>query len=241
MKGNCYILLNIKYILMRSMLRSSLSLINILMKYFFCQIKLIYPGNTTGDQNQVHVKNLRNPDAEKSINVLKDIVPEVVDISSDVLRNKLKNSEVSNLIRLTGKNSRNLPETEIYIANAGLVILHPFLERFFSNIDLLKHDKVFKGIEEKNRAIFLLNYIIYRQESYPEHELVLNKVLCGASIYETVQNTFLIKEPEIKEINSLLNSVIEHWEALKNTSADTLINAFIKRNGKLVFRIKHTF
>ncbi len=170
---------------------------------------------------------------KKSISGSKKSKPDIADDSGISIQNKLDSSDAIDASGSFISDTEHSTDTEIYIANSGLVILHPFLEFFFSNIGLLTQEKEFKGDNEKNRAILLLNYIIYREETNPENELVLNKILCGASFHEPVQNTFKIKKSEIDEVDNLLNSVIGHWLVLKKTSPETLVDSFFKRQGKL--------
>ncbi|HLV41207.1 MAG TPA: contractile injection system tape measure protein, partial [Brumimicrobium sp.] len=48
-----------------------------------------------------------------------------------------------------------LPDEGLYIDNAGIIVLHPFLKHFFTNIDLLKDDE----LKDKELAVQLLHYI----------------------------------------------------------------------------------
>ena len=68
---------------------------------------------------------------------------------------------------------------------------------------------------------------------FPEFEMPLNKILCGLNLSVPLPSTLILSEEEIRESESLLLSVIRHWEVLKNTGVDGLRANFLCRNGKL--------
>ncbi|HZD94145.1 MAG TPA: contractile injection system tape measure protein, partial [Candidatus Sulfotelmatobacter sp.] len=78
------------------------------------------------------------------------------------------------------KHSTKFPADQpVYIGNAGAVLLWPFLGRYFQTLGLLEKN-AFRSESEKNRAIHLLQYLATGKLETPEHELLLNKVLCGS-------------------------------------------------------------
>lgn len=122
-------------------------------------------------------------------------------------------------------------ETE-HINNAGLVLLWPFLVMFFERLNLVK-DKQFIGEEASHRAIHLLQYLVSEQEETPEHELLFNKLLCGTDIFDPIPLGFNITENEKEECNALLQSVIDNWTVLKNSSIHALRSTFLQKEGIL--------
>lgn len=120
----------------------------------------------------------------------------------------------------------------IEIANAGLVITTPFLPLFFDALGLLS-DKVFTSNESSEHAALILQYIATGETEMPEYELPLNKILCGLSIDTPLPHSLQISDHEEEEVQNLLSSVIEHWKALKGTSANGLRQAFLNRPGLL--------
>ncbi|HEY9342691.1 MAG TPA: contractile injection system tape measure protein [Hanamia sp.] len=122
----------------------------------------------------------------------------------------------------------------IYINNAGLIILHPFLQNLFTATGLLQL-KNFKDNFCKQKAVHLLQYLVNGQQQQPEYMMLLNKILCGLSDEEHMDRFIKIEETEIKEANELLQAVITHWAVLKNTSPQGLQETFLQRNGKLSF------
>ncbi|NVO10580.1 MAG: hypothetical protein HXX16_11505 [Bacteroidales bacterium] len=125
------------------------------------------------------------------------------------------------------------PEVESeLIKNAGLVLVWPFLVMFFERLNLIK-DKKFINDEAGYRAIHFLQYLATEQEETPENDLLFNKLLCGVDIYAPIPLSFSISENEKEECNALLQSLIENWKVLKNTSIQTLRVTFLQREGLL--------
>jgi hypothetical protein len=123
-------------------------------------------------------------------------------------------------------------EEPIYVDNAGLVILHPFLSMFFEAVGAVSKRKV----QLPDHTLGLLHYLGTGQENAPEQELVIPKLLCGLDP-ETVQaGCTSLTDSEKSEAGALLAAVIRHWEALRNTTADGLRGTFLLRPGKLSLR-----
>ena len=121
----------------------------------------------------------------------------------------------------------------LYITNAGLVLLWPFLTRFFEQVHLVE-DKAFVSDEAWQRAVLLTHYLGTGESEISEHRLLLNKLLCGWPMHESVPRQFMPTPTEEEQSIVLLQTVITHWAALKNTSVDGLRQAFLQRPGKLV-------
>jgi hypothetical protein len=66
-----------------------------------------------------------------------------------------------------------------------------------------------------------------------EYQLVLEKILCGVPVGETIDTSIILTKEEMAEGELLLQSVIEHWSVLKNTSVNGLRESFLKRDGLL--------
>lgn len=123
-------------------------------------------------------------------------------------------------------------EDGIYISNAGIVLLHPFLNPFFNNLHLV-HEKNFIDNISQLKALFLLHYVASGNRKPEEHELVMAKVLCAWPLEEPVNNFIELTDDELHEADELLRSAIEQWSILKDTSADGLREGFLQRKGKL--------
>lgn len=117
----------------------------------------------------------------------------------------------------------------IYVENAGLVLLHPFLPRFFDTLGIT----IGEEIVQPERALSLLHYLTTGQITAPEYELVLPKVMCNVPLSTPVRAEVEITENELNEASALLAAVIKHWEVLQNTTPDGLRGTFLVRPGKL--------
>ena len=142
-----------------------------------------------------------------------------------ITENKAPSSETSPIEKILTKETAD----GVYINNAGLVLLHPFLPRFFETLGISKEEE----IHQPERALSLLYYLTTGQSKIPEYELVLPKILCEFPLLMPVPADFKITENEINEASALLEAVIEHWEVLRNTTPDGLRGTFLLRPGKL--------
>jgi hypothetical protein len=122
--------------------------------------------------------------------------------------------------------------TTLYIKNAGLVILHPFINRFF-NLLKLTEKKKFIDSEAQEKAVHMLQYLIFEKKDTPEFELTLNKILCGMAPVMPVMKEIEVSTEEHELSLSLLKGVIENWPILKNTSIENFRASFLLREGKL--------
>ena len=121
----------------------------------------------------------------------------------------------------------------IYISQAGLILLHPFLQYFFEELALLEN-KQFKDIAARQTAVHLLHYLATGREQPMEHDLLMEKYLCGSYIHEPIERFVVLTDSMKEECGQLLQAAIGHWTALKGTSADGLREGFLQRNGKLI-------
>ena len=120
----------------------------------------------------------------------------------------------------------------IFISNAGLVILHPFLPEFFERLGLIINHQ---WIDEQaqNKGALILEFLVNGIEEFPEFNLPLNKILCGIDIDAVVKEDSPINDEVKRESEELLKEVIKHWTALKNTGIEAFRETFLQRNGKL--------
>lgn len=128
--------------------------------------------------------------------------------------------------------SADISIDEVYVNNAGLVLLHPFLHLLFENVGYTEN-KVWLTDETQERAIALTQYMVTGMELVSEFDLILNKILVGYPSEKTLPVEMILSDFEKQEADDVLNSAIRHWPALKNTSIDGLRSAFLKRDGKL--------
>ncbi len=124
--------------------------------------------------------------------------------------------------------------TDVFLncPNAGLVILLPFLKRFFENVYFVKNDAFVDEIS-KVKAIQALHFLVTGNEVENEQDLLLPRILCGFEIAEFIEFKGDLDENTRNEANELLKSVIEHWQILQNTSVEGLRETFLQRDGSL--------
>ncbi len=133
------------------------------------------------------------------------------------------------------KEFRKLQEdknNKIYIRNAGLVLLHPFLGTYFKRLGLLEDGK-FVDDAAQHRAVLLLQYLVNGRTIAEEFELALNKILCGLPIEEAVPLEFTLTEDEIAVSAEIFQVIFQRWEKMKNTSVEGFRASFIQREGAL--------
>jgi contractile injection system tape measure protein len=120
----------------------------------------------------------------------------------------------------------------LYVGNAGIVLLHPFLPRLFSHLALIDA-RQFVTPAAQERAVHLLHFLATGAEHPEEHELPLHKLLCGVALTRPVARMLPLQQSEKDEAEHLLAAVIGHWAKLKATSPHGLRDAFLRRDGKL--------
>jgi hypothetical protein len=122
---------------------------------------------------------------------------------------------------------------EINIANAGLVLVWPFLTRYFEQLSLLKGGE-FRNSESRNRAIYLLQYLVFNQTDYPEFEMVLNKFMVGMPLKEHLSPLISFTKEEKDLSRSLINGLINNWGKVKNSSIEAIQETFLQRKGLMI-------
>ena len=121
---------------------------------------------------------------------------------------------------------------EIYITNAGLVILWVFLQRFFEGLGLVQ-EKAFISPEAQNRALLLLQYLADGSIEAPEYLLPLNKLFCGMEITEAPLPQDPLTEEEQNICEELLSAVIANAPVLGKISNEGFRHTFLLREGVL--------
>jgi hypothetical protein len=123
----------------------------------------------------------------------------------------------------------------IYIHNAGLVLLHPFLSTFFEELNLVK-DNSWIGEDAQASAALVLQLIADDRTEFAEFNLPLNKILCGLEPAAVLNGEASFGAEATVAIDEMLLAVIAHWKVLKNTSVEGFREAFLQREGKLTRR-----
>ena len=147
----------------------------------------------------------------------------------------------------TGAKSRQQPAAEkisgnvgehpeasdgLFVDNAGLVLLHPFLPRLLEALGITEEAQLL----QPERALCLLHYLATGESRAPEYRLMLPKILCDVPLQRPVEPDLALTAAEREECAALLSAVVRHWGALGDCSADALRGTFLLRPGKLSLR-----
>jgi hypothetical protein len=161
--------------------------------------------------------------------------PEFVSRLRDAAKRDFQQEASSTLASPEEASTSSSPSPEgdgIYVDNAGLVLLHPFLPRLFEAVGVAQGEEILRP----GRALALLHFLATGQDGAPEQQLVLPKILCDLEPETPVEGGIELSEAEMGEALALLEAVIGHWQILKNTTPDGLRGTFLLRSGKLSLR-----
>lgn len=116
---------------------------------------------------------------------------------------------------------------------AGLILLAGYLPYYFQQLGL-RDEQGFVSEAAQIRAIHALNYLATARTDPPEYALALEKILCGLHPSTPVSFEMPVDADTLeKEANELLDSLIDRWSILKDTSKEAVRNTFLLRNGIL--------
>ena len=121
---------------------------------------------------------------------------------------------------------------DIAVADAGLVLLHPFLPALFEARGLAAAGG-FRGETEQQRAIQLAASLASGEVAREEPEMVIAKLLCGWPLEAPVPRETALDHAELAEAEALLRAAIGHWTALGQASPEALRETFLTRPGRL--------
>lgn len=142
-------------------------------------------------------------------------------------------AEGKQVVRARDQKSSNFDSAEpLYINNSGIVLLHPFLQSYFRALNIYG-DNGFIDQEHRERAVLLLHYLSTGETEAAEFDLILEKILCGHGLEDTLPVVIDLTDEEKNESDKLLEAVISYWEPLKNTSIAGLQHTFLQREGRL--------
>jgi hypothetical protein len=155
-----------------------------------------------------------NSKAENDINlIIKELLETRIDTEKEIIKHD-KSSE------------------DIFISNAGLILLHPFFSELFEDIQLIK-DNQWVDLPSQQKAAMIMQYLVIGSDEINEFDLALNKLLCGMEISDIINSMEELSEEVKSECDNLLLQVIKHWSVLKNTGIDAFRETFLMRDGKL--------
>lgn len=118
----------------------------------------------------------------------------------------------------------------IYVDNAGLVLVHPFLKHLFLNTGQLDGDRFIDPV----LAVHMLHYLATGNEEAYEHEMLFEKYIIGIPQEESIPRMVPLGEALREEIGNLLDAVKENWPEMKQSSHEAIRETFLQRSGKLI-------
>ncbi|WP_299579355.1 contractile injection system tape measure protein [Mucilaginibacter sp.] len=128
---------------------------------------------------------------------------------------------------------------KLYVKNSGLVLLWPFLPRFFSNLELTNNDGSIDA-SAAAKACLLLQYLAYGNDmDIFEPSLLLNKLLTGVDLFNPIDIQAVITPDERDAADHMLRAVIGNAPLWKTLSEDGLRRAYLQRDGVLSARDGH--
>ncbi|MBO9150678.1 contractile injection system tape measure protein [Chitinophaga sp. GCM10012297] len=120
----------------------------------------------------------------------------------------------------------------IYVEAAGLVLLHPFFTELFSSTGLWQENR-WCSRAAPFKAVQLLSFLTYGEGEMPEYRLAFHKLLTGMDAATPLPTEAPLQPEETATCTELLEAVLRHWPALRNTGVDGLREGFLLRNGKV--------
>ncbi len=174
--------------------------------------------------NQQHFNLILSKEKNTILKKINELI--AVSVRSPIIKKKQILNDTKN---------ENITDAQ-YVENAGLILLHPFLQQFFKEIQLTKDD-LFTDEYARMKAVLFTQHLAYGTTLFEEPELIINKILCGYPIHEPIIRELEITLKEKAAATNLLQQVIQLW--LKNNvqvngTIEGLQQSFLQRPGKLV-------
>ncbi|HKJ43575.1 MAG TPA: contractile injection system tape measure protein, partial [Sunxiuqinia sp.] len=211
--------------------------------------KIIFSGKTIS-RTFCDLIGLLNLDEQERTNYQKQFVKfsrrekflsQFIDISDELQKQLSKiNSKKVDAFQaeneLEKRQTREQQKNISNISNAGVILIYPYLKTLFDRLNWLNNQE-FVNEDCQSKALLITDYLTYgNRDVVPEHELVLNKILCGMEPRESLNPLAILTNVEKEEADDLLDSAIKHWSILKDTSPEGYRLSFLRREGILMFR-----
>jgi len=120
----------------------------------------------------------------------------------------------------------------LYINNAGLCLLWPYLASFFERLELVQNGR-FRNHAAKQCAVSLLHYLVAEDTDPPEYFLPFNKLLCAMAIDDVFELETPLTSAQIEACDELLAAVIDNAPVLNQLSLNGFRGSFLLREGSL--------
>ncbi|MFT4924935.1 MAG: hypothetical protein ACI8WB_001025 [Phenylobacterium sp.] len=127
------------------------------------------------------------------------------------------------------------PPEVFAVTGAGIVLLGPYLPRFFSHLDYLQAD-AFKHSQLARRAVQVLHYLASGEQAEPQQPLVLFNLLCGLAADDLPLVGFELGDNERRQCQQLTTALTRHWPGMAAAKPATIRQRFLHRPGQLTRR-----
>jgi len=121
---------------------------------------------------------------------------------------------------------------EVYVQNAGLVLLWPFLSPLFHALGLCFRGQ-FADPMAMHRATGLLHYLVTGEREPVEYQLTLAKLLCGLDDEDLLEFGEPVSDAEAEECDRALQAAIAHAQILGEMSPTDFRTLFLLSQGVL--------
>lgn len=222
------------------------------------QNKELQSKDNEQDNFNENSRNPKKPGSDKDVVNQEKNSTEINNEKFSINKGEITENEIENSLNFNESNDQNMKKDQpnihkdvktnaselqissLYIDNAGLVILHPFLLNLFQKLNLCNNE-VWIDNESQHKAVLLTRYLITGKEIFFENELILNKLICGFPIENVINTKQKISKEEKEICNDLLWVVLEYWSVMKNSSVEALRETFLQRAGKLSLSETHSW
>lgn len=124
---------------------------------------------------------------------------------------------------------------EVYVADAGLVLLWPFLTHFLRYLGFTE-DHRFRDPAAQQRAAAVLRATATGEREVVEYQLPLARILCGLALDVPIDPGPPVRDDEAEQGTQLLQAVIARAPILGKMSVPGLRGSFLLRDGVLGVR-----
>lgn len=151
-----------------------------------------------------------------------------IESNKDLTRKTSRNHTVLN----KKKEDKPTDDNGYHVQNAGLVLIHPFINNLFRYCNLIDEDT--QKLTNPEVCAHLLHYIATGKTGQPESNMLFEKFLCNIPVHESINRHIKLSEKQKDEAAKVIAAVQENWSPMKKSSVGLIQNEFFQRHGKLI-------
>ncbi|HEI8868278.1 TPA: hypothetical protein SLG40_003836 [Serratia odorifera] len=156
--------------------------------------------------------------------------------SEPILRQRMGGQE-EEMTPVVKPESGSLPQ-QLSVCNAGIVLLWPLLPRLFTQLELLEKPQEvapyhFISQQAQQRAVCLLDALVWGDDEPAEWRCMVNKWLCGWPLTAPLDTEPVVDEATRSFFTSWLSSLSMQIPGMKRCGPDELRALFLQRQGVL--------